>query len=95
MNCDRIWLTCLALHNALLNVDGLSEQWQDGVRSNYQLDSNDEDVPFAIRRLVSKNNEKVYDFAGNGYGNDVTGEKENELSEYEDDDYLENPPEYK
>ena len=81
LNCDRIWLTCLALHNALLDVDGLSNKWDDGVPSDYQLHNNDEDVPFAIRRLNSKNNDKVYDFSGNGYGNDVIIENETEQSE--------------
>ena len=26
-NCDKIWMTCCALHNMLLEIDGLSEQW--------------------------------------------------------------------
>ena len=71
LNIDRIWLTCLALHNALLDVDGLNEKWRDGVRSDYQTDNNDKHLPFAIRRLVSDDSEKVYDFSGNGPGNDV------------------------
>jgi hypothetical protein len=28
---DDIWLTCCALHNWLLDIDGLSGQWKDGV----------------------------------------------------------------
>jgi hypothetical protein len=28
---DDIWLTCCALHNWLLDIDGLSDQWNDGV----------------------------------------------------------------
>lgn len=26
--CDRIWLTCLALHNMLLEIDGLNDRWE-------------------------------------------------------------------
>ena len=26
-NCDKIWLTCCAMHNMLLEVDGLSDRW--------------------------------------------------------------------
>ncbi len=28
---DDIWLTCCALHNWLLDIDGLSDQWNDEV----------------------------------------------------------------
>jgi len=28
---NKIWLTCCALHNMLLEVDGLNEEWQGGV----------------------------------------------------------------
>jgi len=28
---DDIWLTCCALHNWLLDIDGLSDKWNDGV----------------------------------------------------------------
>ena len=27
-----VWLTCCALHNWLLDIDGLSEKWVGGVR---------------------------------------------------------------
>ena len=53
---DNIWLTCCALHNMLLDVDGLSKTWKNGVRSHWELESGefrDEDVPFAIRRLIN------------------------------------------
>ena len=33
---DRMWLTCCALHNFLLEADGLHEQWQSGVPSDYE-----------------------------------------------------------
>ena len=28
---DEIWLTCCALYNWLLGIDGLSNKWNDGV----------------------------------------------------------------
>ena len=31
--CDNIWLTCCALHNMLLDVDGLNKNWKHGIRS--------------------------------------------------------------
>lgn len=55
---DRIWLTCCALHNMLLEIDGLNEQWEDGAPSDWEGDMGNNDVddcqkhaPFAIRRL--------------------------------------------
>ena len=52
---DNIWMTCCALHNLLLDVDGLSKKWNDGVASPYENDDGrfqGEEVPAAIRRLV-------------------------------------------
>ena len=28
---DQIWMTCCALHNMLLDADGLSGEWENGV----------------------------------------------------------------
>ena len=56
---DNIWLTCCALHkNMLLDVDGLSKAWKNGVRSHWELESGEfgnDDIPFTIRRLVDPN----------------------------------------
>jgi hypothetical protein len=35
---DNIWMTCCALHNLLLDVDGLSHKWEDGFPSSYEAD---------------------------------------------------------
>jgi hypothetical protein len=52
---DNVWLTCCALHNMLLNVDGLSQGWENGVPSFWTTDRNGDldvdDIPEAIRRL--------------------------------------------
>jgi DDE superfamily endonuclease len=52
---DNVWMTCCALHNHLLDVDGLSSKWNDGIASAYEKDDGqfqDDDIPLAIRRLV-------------------------------------------
>ncbi len=36
---DNVWLRCCAVHNMLLDVDGLSKSWNNGVRSRWQLES--------------------------------------------------------
>ena len=35
---DNIWMTCCALHNLLLDVDGLSHKWEDDIASSYEND---------------------------------------------------------
>jgi hypothetical protein len=30
-NVDKIWSTCCALHNWLLEVDGLTDKWDGGI----------------------------------------------------------------
>ena len=55
---DRIWLTCCALHNWLLEVDGLDQRW-DGVNaitSEWTGDLGEldpTDVPLALSRIMS------------------------------------------
>jgi hypothetical protein len=33
---DNIWFTCCALHNMLLEIDGLHRRWANGVPSDYE-----------------------------------------------------------
>ena len=33
---DNIWFTCCALHNWLLDVDGLGAQWTEGVQGDWE-----------------------------------------------------------
>jgi hypothetical protein len=54
---NNIWMRCYctALHNLLLDIDGLSHKWEEGVPSSYETDAGqflDEDIPVAIRRLI-------------------------------------------
>jgi hypothetical protein len=89
---DNIWLTCCALHNMLLEVDGLDKGWKTGVLSHWQLESGQfgtEDVPEAIRRLINPNgtNEsgwQNYDRTKFGYCSRV---EEEEAHDYDDNDY--------
>ena len=70
--CDKIWLTCCALHNYLLEVDGLHDQWRNGVKSFYETEIDDStNLPFALKRLAKPNQERTYDLSKVGYGNDV------------------------
>ena len=59
---DKVFHTCCALHNLLLDVDGLNEEWNNGVPSDYEttmlVDDDEipgdvEDIPTALRRLAN------------------------------------------
>ena len=61
VKCDKLWLTCLALHNMLIDIDGLDKNWDTGVPSDWEIISktyNKKDdriqTPFAIQRLKRK-----------------------------------------
>ena len=36
LTIDNIWFTCCALHNMLLDIDGLKDGWEAGVHSDYE-----------------------------------------------------------
>jgi hypothetical protein len=45
---DNVWLTCCALHNMLLEVDGLNKEWNTGILSDWEKESIEcSDLPFA------------------------------------------------
>ena len=48
---DRIWFTCCALHNLLLDADGISAEWT-GVEGQNDPEEIRRLAPFAIRRLT-------------------------------------------
>lgn len=48
--CDRVWMTCCALHNWLLEVDGMDEEWESDMGRNNASECR-RFAPFAIRRL--------------------------------------------
>ena len=82
LNCDRIWLTCCALHNMLLEVDGLSEKWRDGVPSDWETSENP--VPNAIQKLLNPNQRRRNDLSGMGHGNDFDKNDDNEMNDVSD-----------
>ena len=64
---DRVWLTCCALHNWLLEIDGLSSEW-DGEIGKFDIDPENDDIPFALRRLDNGESRRNYDSSGMGLG---------------------------
>ena len=90
---DNVWFTCCALHNWLLDIDGLTGQWKEGVPvSDWEgaLGKHDDDyplnnaVPNAVTRLHTSLNFRNYDTSGMGPGTDI-----NNTINYEEaiDDY--------
>ena len=64
--CDKVWLTCCALHNMLLHIDGLNKNWGNGVPSDWEIINETNkgspkhlSVPFAITRLNRQFTEKL------------------------------------
>lgn len=73
---DKMWKTCCALHNFLLDEDGLNEQWNDGVLADWQGEMGNHNssdvrrhVPFSVRRLT-EDELRGYDTSGMGVGDD-------------------------
>lgn len=83
---DMIWKTCCALHNWLLEVDGLDEKWQEGASSPWEgeLGQYDEEdiqlIPENIRRRLTPDELRMYDSSG------TRNLRENNESDSEDDD---------
>ena len=61
---DDIWKTCCALHNILLDKDGLSQEY-DGELDEFDFDDQSEKIPFAIQRLNSNVERRRYDLSRN------------------------------
>ena len=81
-NTDRGWLTCCALHNWLLKVDGLDEVWRDGVLvlqtsdwfgelGDHNFEDMDPNIPIAVAQLSSNLNPRNYNLSGMGAGSDT------------------------
>ena len=64
---DNVWLTCCALHNWLLDIDGLSLPW-DGELGLHDIDDGTIKIPFALSRLESSEAQRTYDSSGMGPG---------------------------
>ena len=64
---DNIWMTCCALHNLLLEEDGLSVDW-GGEIGLFDYDEDSDKIPFAMRRLQNPSLRRNYDSSGMGQG---------------------------
>mmetsp|Transcript_5744 Transcript_5744/g.7056 ORF Transcript_5744/g.7056 Transcript_5744/m.7056 type:complete len:149 (+) Transcript_5744:254-700(+) len=68
---DHIWLTCCAFHNWLLKTDGLDKLF-DGVNAVTSKWANElgkldeQDIPLAMRRLLSPSEIRDYDLSRMG-----------------------------
>jgi hypothetical protein len=97
---DDVWMTCCALHNWLLDIDGLTGEWRNGIPvSDWEgeLGEHDNDdalsapTPNAISRLHTNLNFRNYDSSGMGPGTDILNiinvrAIAEELDEYSDED---------
>ena len=89
---DQVWFTCCALHNWLLEIDGLSNEWSDGVPvSEWEGPLGDNDfegvrveVPNAIARLSMNLDPRNFDCSGIGPGKDVREEMMSLMNEHPD-----------
>ena len=87
---DKVWLTCCALHNMLLDADGIGEEWECGISiedwlgelGENDMEQDEEHAPAIFDRLLSNLNIRNYDSSGMGPGPDVV---ETQM-EVEDDD---------
>jgi len=80
---DDVWLTCCALHNWLLDIDGLNGAWKhggpmsdwEGPMGDMDLEGLDDGVARTIARLSENLNPRNYNSSGMGPGNDLVGEE--------------------
>ena len=67
---DDLWATCCALHNMLLEADGLSAEWENGVKSDWEGEMGNHDaadIPMIFRRVGGS---ATTDLSGMGRGGD-------------------------
>jgi hypothetical protein len=72
----KIWLTCCALHNWLLEVDGLNEPWDPNINNTSPWESSlgefeSNELPNAVVKALSPSEVRNYDMSGMGPGKDV------------------------
>jgi hypothetical protein len=80
---DSVWFTCCALHNLLLEVDGLTEEWVGGVckvgswegdLGCLDFEGVPVEVPNALTRLSANLDPQNFDSSGIGPGSNVMDE---------------------
>ena len=75
---DMVWLTCCALHNMLLEVDGLDEPWDGSKVPTSEWEGalgelEEEDVPVAMRRALCPAEIRQYDTSTIGHADQMEG----------------------
>ena len=80
---DSIWLTCCALHNWLLEKYGYTSEW-DGNMGLFDEEDNEDNISFALRRLVTGRSHREYDSSGMGAGHNNNGEDNGNHNEEQD-----------
>jgi hypothetical protein len=69
---DKIWKTCCALHNMLLEVDGLDVEWNGEIGWHDESDVLNYLDNFALQHVQSSNVDvRLYDASGMGPGDDL------------------------
>jgi hypothetical protein len=79
---DWIWLTCCALHNWLLEIDGLDEEWDCGAASDWEGELGElgiSDLQKHVTVLEGQVVEQSYDTSGMGAGSDRDAASHNDL----------------
>ena len=72
---DKIWMTCCALHNWLLEINGCNDEWTSHFNmNNNNMDDNEGTVPFAVQQLNAN-------YSGMGPGTDLPEVPELDLNE--------------
>jgi len=69
---DKIWKTCCAFHNMLLEIDGLDSEWEGELGMHDEADVMNHIDNFALQRLHNANIDiRSYDASGMGPGDDI------------------------
>jgi hypothetical protein len=79
LSVDEVWLTCCALHNWLLDIDGFGGVWNGGVaisdwtgrNGDHDYDGLSKEIPNAVARICRNLDPQNYDSSGMGHGTDV------------------------
>jgi hypothetical protein len=87
---DKLWLTCCALHNYLLEVDGLDKDWMHGMASEWEGGlGNHHSADVVEHGPNSPEDMRTFDMSGMGPGTDA--EETNDDGDKAEEHIGENP----
>jgi len=88
--CDKIWCTCCALHNWLLDINGYSYPWDDdlGIFDDNEVENNVS--PAVLQQLYMLAARHAYDTSGMGRGSDMDTDYYNNHDDAEDNGNVNN-----